>query len=84
MEITSDEPIPLSELEDIIKPALDARQLAELHVNRDHFYELIAISGNFHFMLTTFQFISISKLICVVFGILDKRKKFEMNFVFVC
>ncbi|XP_055304960.1 uncharacterized protein LOC129569814 [Sitodiplosis mosellana] len=46
IEITSDEAIPLNELEDIIEPALDSRQIQHLRVERDNFYELVAITVN--------------------------------------
>lgn len=65
VEITSDEAIPINELEDIIKPALDSRQIDNLPVERDSFYELAAITGNFtsYFHNIHFNF----KIDCVIF-----------------
>lgn len=47
IEIRSDEAIRIQELEEIITTALDTRRIDNLTVERDHFYELIAITGNF-------------------------------------
>ncbi|XP_031635070.1 basement membrane-specific heparan sulfate proteoglycan core protein isoform X6 [Contarinia nasturtii] len=43
VEIISDEPIALNELEQIIGPALDSRKIEDLSVERDSYYELTAI-----------------------------------------
>lgn len=48
VDITSDEPITKDELEDIIRPALDSRHIDDLSVERDDFYSLVTIKGNFN------------------------------------
>ena len=84
VEITSDEAIPLNELEDIVKPALDSRQIDHLRVERDNFYDLVAITGNFHFsprnILNSFQF----QNSIVLFSLFGPKFFFSWNEFRVC
>lgn len=52
VDIESDEPIALDELEQIFGNAIDSRKIDDLSVERDDYYELYAIQGNFLFPIS--------------------------------
>lgn len=56
VDIVSDEPIALDDLEQIFGSAIDSRKIDDLSVERDDYYELYAIQGNFLFPISFWMY----------------------------